>query len=362
MPATTRVLAHRESDHTMKQRLLRHLRHLRHLTLLTAGLGFAALAQALPYSNLFVFGDSLSDIGNDLIVTGGTVPNTTYYSSGSTVGRFTNGLSYADHLAAGLGLALNPSELGGTDYAYGGARTSSVAVGLPVTALSFNQQIAAFNGNHAQADAGALYVLWIGANDMSDAIGAAARGNGAAVGAAISHAMQGIGGAIQNLSSRGATHFLIPNLPDLSLIPALRAFGSPPLSALAQGSSNAFNSALGSTLAQPSFAALDIRQFDVFAVQTAITANPAAYGFTNVTGACFTGNVDGQALPGGPVPTVCSDAATYMYWDFEHPTAALNTVLGAGALAAVVPEPAQWALLILGLAALGWMRRAGRRS
>ncbi|MBV8036254.1 SGNH/GDSL hydrolase family protein [Roseateles sp.] len=343
----------------MRQSFLR--RWVRPLVLLAAGLGLAALARAQPYSNLFVFGDSLSDVGNDLVVTGGAVPSTSYYSNGSIVGRFTNGLSYADHLAAGLGLSLSPSVLGGTDYAYGGARTGYMAAGLPASALSFNQQIGAFTAGHAQADAGALFVLWIGANDMSDAIGAAAQGNPGAVGAAISQSMQSIGGAIQGLSSLGATHFLVANLPDLSLIPAVNSRGSAGLSALAQGASQAFNAALAGTLAQPAFSALDIRQFDVYAAHTAITANPSAYGFSNVTGACYTGDVGGQALPGGPAPSVCGNPDAYLYWDYEHPTAALHAVLGAQALAVAVPEPAQALLLALGLAVLAGVRRARRR-
>ena len=348
----------------MKQRLLHHpLRRLIQQTaLLAAGLGFAVMAQALPYSNLFVFGDSLSDVGNDLLVTGGAVPTQTYYSSGTVVGRFTNGLNYADRLATGLGVGLTPSVQGGTDYAFGGARTSSVAAGLPATALSFNQQIGAFTATHAQADSGALFVLWIGANDMSDAITAAALGNPAALGAAVNNAMQGIGGAIQTLSSRGATHFLIPNLPNLSLIPAVSSRGSAGLSALAQSASLAFNNALDGTLAQPAFSTLDIHRYDVFAAQAAITANPAAYGFSNVTSACYTGDVNGAALPGGPVPSVCGNPASYLDWDYEHPTAALHAVLGAQALAAAVPEPAQWLMLMLGLAAVGGMRRARRRG
>lgn len=334
----------------MKQRLLRQL------ALLASGLGFAALAQALPYSNLFVFGDSLSDAGNDLIVTGGAIPNATYYSRGTVSGRFNDGLNYADYLAAGLGLSLTPSESGGTNYAYGGARTSSVAVGLPPTALSFNQQIGAFTATHAQADAGALYVLWIGANDMSDAIAATATGTPGAVGAAIGNAMQGIGSAIQTLSGMGATHFLIPNMPDLALIPAITSRGSAGLSMLAHGASTSFNDALTGTLA--GFTSLDIRTFDVFAAHTAVTADPAAYGFSNVTNSCYSGSVSGQALPGGPAPSVCGTPDQYMYWDYEHPTQAMHAVLGAQALAAVVPEPSQWLMLLLGLAALGAARRA----
>ena len=318
----------------------------------------AAFAQP-TYSNLYVFGDSLSDVGNDLLVTGGAVPTASYYTDGSATGRFTNGLSYADHLAAGLGLSLTASLTGGTDYAYGGARLNTVNAGLPPTALSFNQQLASYETTHAQADPNALYVLWIGANDMSDAILARAGGDTTAIPTAIGVTTQGIAGAIQALAASGATHFLVPNLPDLSLTPAARSFGSAQLSALAHGASVGFNAALAGTLAPLEAAGtLDIRSFDVLGLQTTVTNNPGAYGFSDVSAACYTGEVDGTARPaGGPAPTVCASPGSYMYWDYEHPTAALHVLLGEAALAAAVPEPATWLMMALGLGGLLLRRR-----
>ena len=70
---------------------------------------------ATAYSNIYVFGDSLSDSGNDLFLTKG-VPSPLYYSDGSNTGRFTNGLNYVDRLAASFGLTLAPSATGGTNY------------------------------------------------------------------------------------------------------------------------------------------------------------------------------------------------------------------------------------------------------
>jgi phospholipase/lecithinase/hemolysin len=247
---------------------------------------------------------------------------------------------------------------GGGNYAYGGARTDYVSPGLPPTALSFNQQLDAYYGSHVTADPNALYVLWIGANDMADAIKAAALGNTTAITTAVTTAVGGIGNAIGGLASLGAQHFLVPNLPDLSLTPAIRAFGSAGLTALAHGASAGFNTNLATTLDLGVFAALDIRTLDAFAAQTEITANPVAYGFSNVTQACYTGEVDGSALPHGPTPSVCADPAAYLYWDYEHPTAALHAELAGRAYAAAVPEPAVWLLLIAGAGFGALVRRA----
>lgn len=321
-------------------------------------------AQAGIYSNMYVFGDSLSDIGNDLAATGGGVPAPAYYRDGTTTGRFTNGLNYVDRLATSLGLSIAPSTQGGTDYAYGGARTNSVAAGLPPSVLNFNQQVGSYLGG-GTADPGALYVLWIGANNMSDTINAAVADalSGHAgqipglINSSIGSVMNSIATAIGGLAGLGAQHFLIPNLPNLALIPEVNGLGNPLVSGLAGNISVAFNQALASTLSLNLFSVLDIRSIDVFAAQTQMTADPAAYGLTNVTDACYTGQVDGSGSP-----TVCANPNQYLYWDFEHPTAALHSQIGKLALAAVVPEPGSWSLVFAGLGLMGVLRRRQLRA
>ena len=87
---------------------------------------FTSAAPAAPYTGMYVFGDSLSDTGNLYGASGGTVPGP---STAYTQGRFTNALNYVDGLAAGLGLSAAPSILGGTNFAWGGARTTTHFLG-----------------------------------------------------------------------------------------------------------------------------------------------------------------------------------------------------------------------------------------
>src|SRR5215471_17330655 len=114
-------------------------------TILALGCLATATTHATAYSALYVFGDSLSDSGNNAIV---FAPNTTPVPiSGNDFiptfpyasGRYTNGPVWAQDFAAGLGLGVSPSLLGGTNFAFGGARTGPLNPGqFPPTSPSWS--------------------------------------------------------------------------------------------------------------------------------------------------------------------------------------------------------------------------------
>src|SRR5262245_5890584 len=84
------------------------------LAMITAAL---RRAQAGQISGIVSFGDSLSDVGNDFIASGGTqpAPPASYYQ-----GRFTNGGNWLDYLAHDLHVAAPVAALaGGSNYAFG---------------------------------------------------------------------------------------------------------------------------------------------------------------------------------------------------------------------------------------------------
>ena len=88
---------------------------------LLLALASAAASLAGPFTDLVIFGDSLSDVGNIAQAPFINTPGPYYWN-----GRFSNGPVYAESLAVGLGLpALKRStSSGGGDYAYGGAKTT----------------------------------------------------------------------------------------------------------------------------------------------------------------------------------------------------------------------------------------------
>jgi outer membrane lipase/esterase len=113
--------------------------------ILALGCLATAATHASAYSALYIFGDSLSDSGNNAIV---LAPNTTPVPiSGNDFiptfpyasGHYTNGPVWAQDFAAVLGLSASPSLLGGTNFAFGGARTGPLNPGqFPPTSPSWS--------------------------------------------------------------------------------------------------------------------------------------------------------------------------------------------------------------------------------
>lgn len=336
-------------------------------------------AQAGPYSNMYVFGDSLSDSGNDLQLFAhpdpalslppADLPASTYYTDGTNTGRFTNGLNYADRLAASFGLALTPSVMGGNNYAHGGARSEYVRPDVALyKAQSFNQQIDSYLiKSGGMVDPNALYVLWIGANDMADALITSLMlgGDPTPVVDEISQTVGDIITAFVTLEALGAKNFLIGNSPDLSLTPAARdlaALYGPGVSTLFQGASASFNATLTSNLPFYTLPTSSVTMFDAFALQTAMTSNPAAYGLSNVTSACYDGQVDGSPTPGNATVSECPNEDKYLYYDMEHPSAVLHDWAARLIYDQLVPEPAGWALTLTALGLMGFIGRRRARN
>ena len=332
--------------------------HTLRATIVAAGLAVltATSTYAGPYDALYVFGDSLSDVGNDLLITSNAVPASPPYFAG----RFSNGPNYADVLANGLGLPLTGSTVGGTGYAYGGARSDYVRPELvPFGAKSYVEQIDAYKTSTSNvADPNGLYVLWIGSNDMGDVLtgkNPVSVANG--VGAAIANTLGDLTTSIADLAGMGAKHFLIPNLPNLGLTPDVLAL-PPAVGAQVTGLTQAYNAALDSAL--NSFSSLNLFRYDTFSASTDVFNNPADHGLTNVTQGCYPGLEDGSLPQGG---SICATPGTYLFWDHEHPSAALHAILGNQMLQTLaVPEPSEWVLFATGLGFLVWRLRRQERA
>lgn len=298
----------------------------------------APLAQAnTSFSNLYVFGDSLSDVGNISSFFGGLIPLPPY-----APGRFSDGDVWVEYLAADLGLGMSASENGGTNYAWGGAVTGGNEFDLPP--LDLTQQTGRFlTDTGGAADSGALYVVWGGGNDVRDENTV--------------NSIDNLEQVISDLAAAGAENFLVPNLPNIGLTPESLGDGS---SAVKEALTIDFNAGLEALIDELNNSlAINIVLFDVFDLFDRLVNDPAfaaAFGLTNVNEACFTG-VTGLGGEGD----VCANPDEYVFWDGIHPTTAAHGLLADFASDALTAVPVPAALPLF-LAALGWLGLIRRRA
>ena len=297
-------------------------------------------AMAATFSQLYVFGDSISDTGNDFNATGGQVPPSPPYFNG----RFSNGQIWVDYLAQDLGL--NPSPY--TNFAFGGATTGSsntTVPGLP----GLQQEINGFTQAYPTADPNGLYIVQAGSNDY--------------LGGGVTDPtvpLANLSNAITSLVGVGARNILVVNVPDLGKLPS--ANGDPQLSTNLSLLSNAHNAGLVQTLdaLRPQLGSdVNLLSLDINSLLNNAIANPAAYHFTNVTTACL--SVASCALADQ------NQQNQYLFWDGFHPTTAGHQYIADLAYSVVnsepsssVPEPGS-ALGVLAFGALGVGSRLKRK-
>lgn len=289
------------------------------------------------YSSLYVFGDSLSDQGNFFLLSGGTVPPPEY-NGGGVNGRFTNGKNYIDYLAPMLGLTSTSSLLGSTNYAFGGARTYyHPQLGYQGSLLG--QYDSYGSSSHSIADPDALYIVWAGANNLKDIL---LPPSGIAfdpllIPGELKHVATDVGFVISSLAASGARNILVPNLPDLGVVP-LATGGGPPNTSASLLTAN-YNSILASILS--GFSGINLMQFDTFSFLDDVYYNNL---LPNVTDVAY----DKFVEPGG---TTVTNPENYLSWDGFHPTTVAHQMLAEQIYSKVVPEPSSFLLFGSGIAA-----------
>lgn len=309
------------------------------------------------FDRIYIFGDSLSDSGNIFRATGAVQAYQEIFSLDLPVtpasppyfeGRFTNGLTWADNLAADLGLELTPStELSLLDedlpiassvtvadetltvspffngatttnsvnFAFGGAQLGEFGAGEFGDAIpGVSTQVDFFLKDQQQAnqsaDPDALYVIWGGANDYQTVADADPQA-----------VVKDLETAVEDLYEIGARNFLIADLPDLGQTPRATSATAPVDSSTLTDLTSQHNSLLASTVSDldNSLADAELITLPVNQLFEEILANPKEYGLTN-TSESF---LDPDTLtPNGKA----SDE--YLFWDSIHPTATVHEAVG----------------------------------
>lgn len=320
----------------------KHLQSL--LAVVVTVLAFGAVPSAVAGDDqrFVVFGDSLSDPGNAFVLLMDVelppfelVPDAPYARGGL---HFSNGKTWVEQLAVDLDARrsarpalLQPVRF--SNYAVGGGRARPEG---PFDLASQVQLFLRDFGGKAPEDA--LYVVYLGSNDARDALAALATDPSGATSAMI---LQAALGAIRDnllvLRAAGAHRFLVPNVPNLALVPAVRLQG-PAAQAAAQWVATSFNDGLATLLnGLEASLGMEIVRVDVFALLNEVAATPAAFGLTEVEAACIT--------PNTRIHPYCARPDSYLFWDGIHPTRAGHGILAAraGVALGVSPMSAEYA-------------------
>jgi phospholipase/lecithinase/hemolysin len=351
------------------------------LGMMPAKAGISSLSQ------LFSFGDSLSDNGNSKSVSqnalGFTFPPAPYYD-----GRYSNGPVAVEYLWQTFNPgnttfknSLSPGQQG-TNYAIGGSSSglqnylelnpAVISAGL---SSAYSQkgnawQLNSFASQGQTFDPDtSLFSVWFFPNDLfwynnsapNSLPGTYAGTPGPVLAppggypAVVSNAVSNIVGTITELANTyGARHFLVPNSPFIGDTPE---FSGTPQQPLLNQLSTGFNDLLQYNLNLLSFQRpeLDIIQFQTDDVQQEILKNPSLFGFTNVTTRCL--------YDANCVNNVGGVAQDWFYWDGTHPTTAGHEIFSQRIYQAVYqPAPVPAPVSGLGVAAaIGWSRQLRRR-
>jgi phospholipase/lecithinase/hemolysin len=332
--------------------MLRRLHRMVLGCLLFASLSMGSLSWAgqASYQRMYVFGDSLSDTGNDFVAstamgfTPAIPPSVTPYAT-YWQGRFTNGPVAVEYLwglvQKKAGTEVTPSltavpapTKAAISFAYGGSSSGGYTMtplGFTVPGVLAQTQLfqAALAGGRAPTNA--LYVVWTGANDYLQQL----TSDPAVV---VGNIVQ----AVRSLHALGARSFLIPNLPDLGLTPFVQVQGASGAFTQLSMAHNALLSAALASLASE-MPSLRIVTVDVFALGASVVAAgqvstaPMALEYL----APGTGAVDCLFRN----PATCVDVnlsaplPPFLFWDVMHPTTQVHGLIGTAMHSALVRQP-----------------------
>src|SRR6185312_17075979 len=195
-----------------------HPRQLASALALVLGCAGVAHAGSAPFDNVVVFGDSLSDTGQF------------FSTSLNDYTKFTvnPGKVAVQIVANNYGFDLQPSRVGGSDYAFGGAGVVTDDDGADPSIPTVTQQVTGYLANGAKADPHSLYMVWGGANDifyhstqyglhtLVPSLGETEAQATANINAAATQELV----LINQLKQAGANYVVVFNLPDIGATPS----------------------------------------------------------------------------------------------------------------------------------------------
>lgn len=284
-------------------------------------------ARLLPngYTQVISFGDSMSDTGNMLKVTG-ELSGWKLPMAPNWQGRFSNGPVVLEVMAAQLGKPL-------VNYAFGGGQSNREGL-VPVYALQIGVLTQVDNylqnlGAQRPADPKALYVIWTGPDDFYE-------GSNIYKPWVVGEVTANVRTAMLKLYQRGAREFFVPQMPDLAITPSATIHAKGQVGYIEAARKRSADLATSMDKMLKAFAKqypqARVRTFGTYAYSQQQYAQAQRDGY-NVTEPCY--KPDFMGLPG----PVCAQPDQHLFWDENHPTAAGSQVIGTDFATAAVGTP-----------------------
>lgn len=311
---------------------------------------------------LFMFGDSLVDVGNNnhlkLSLAKADFPhNGVDFPGKKPTGRFCNGKNAADFLAEKLGLPSAPpylslisksnlsnaSFVAGVSFASGGAGIFDGTDALYKQSLPLKKQVDYYATVYERlvqqlGSAGAqehlsksVFAVVIGSNDILGYYGSdSSTRNKTAPQQFVDSMAATLKEQLKGMYNLGARKFAMVGVGAVGCCPSQRNKKSTEeCSEEANYWSVKYNERLKSLLQEliSELKGMSYSYFDTYSVMLNLIQKPAAYGFKEVKAACCgLGNLNAD-FPCLPISTYCSNRKDHVFWDLYHPTEAAASIV-----------------------------------
>ncbi|KAL7598701.1 GDSL esterase/lipase At1g74460 [Lactuca sativa] len=308
----------------------------------------------------FIFGDSLSDNGNNNRLTKSFAQAALPwygidYGSGMPNGRFTNGRTVSDIIGDKIGLPRPPAFLdpslsedvilaNGVNFASGGGGILNETGGLFIQRFSMYKQIELFRGVQTliRGSIGdkeatkffqeAKYVVALGSNDFINNYLMPVYADSWTYNddTFVGYLMETLGEQLTVLHGMGVRELMVFGLGPMGCIPLQRVLST---SGGCQEKTNtlalSFNKATAKLMDDLS-AKLPNASYkfgDAYDVVNNIITNPSKYGFDNADSPCCSFGRIRPALTCVPASRLCKDRSKYLFWDEYHPSDHANEMI-----------------------------------
>ncbi|KAK9733210.1 hypothetical protein RND81_04G051400 [Saponaria officinalis] len=323
------------------------------LIMLMLSMKVASRGELVPA--LFMFGDSLADVGNNnhlpLSLTRADFPhNGLDFPTHKPTGRFSNGKNAADFLADKLGLPSAPPYLylahiknsnfsTGVNFASGGAGILDGTDQLYRQSLTMNKQVQCYATVQetlvqqlGQAKANELLsksiiAIVIGSNDILGYFGSSSSSQMQQTTPQefVTSMVQGIEEQLKNIYDLGARKFVLIGIASVGCSPAQRRKNkTEDCNEIANYWAFKYNQGLLSVLQEFKSVLQGFRYsyFNTYDVLLNLIQQPATYGFKEVKEACCGLGILKARVACLPIATYCANRSDHVFWDFYHPTEA----------------------------------------